>query len=486
MKRVILSLVATSFLATSGAVAATNAELEAKLKLLEEQMAEIKKELTKTNTTLTKTKTTLNEVKAHDAFDNIKWSMDFRNSVDFINYDYNDYSALPEDASASASNNGLLTSRLYLNMKAAPTDKLTFNGQMAMYGIWGGELHADDMALKTWVGSSRADDTLFRLRQAYFVWSDTFGEGGLPYAFSIGRRQSTDGFLANHRENMSEPGSPLAHITNMEVDGAMLKLDLDEYALPGSFVKFVYGRAHSGGIETLFDSTGIYEPYAQESGDVNENVDFFVVLGSLYNDGQYNLMFENATIFDTKGARDDLAVGVPLPEGGKNQALDAGTANLSALSLQADGVGNGINDFLDETTAFVSLAATHYMPNSGHQLLGSTDNETGYSYWLGFTIPDMVTEDGRFGFEFNHGSKYWTPMTWAEDTAIGSKVAVRGDALEAYWNFNLFGSENLASQIRYTYAQHDYTPSIRCAGWVTPQNVDIEASDLRYFINYHY
>lgn len=476
MKRVILSLVATSFLATSGAVASTNAELEAKLKLLEEQMAEIKKELTKTNTTLTKTKTTLNEVKAHDAFDNIKWSMDFRNSVDFINYDYNDYSALPEDASASASNNGLLTSRLYLNMKAAPTDKLTFNGQMAMYGIWGGELHADDMALKTWVGSSRADDTLFRLRQAYFVWSDTFGEGGLPYAFSIGRRQSTDGFLANHRENMSEPGSPLAHITNMEVDGAMLKLDLDEYALPGSFVKFVYGRAHSGGIETLFDSTGIYEPYAQADGDINENVDFFVVLGSLYNDGQYNLMFENATIFDTKGQNLDTL----------DKAVDAGTANLSALSLQADGVGNGINDFLDETTAFVSLAATHYMPNSGHQLLGSTDNETGYSYWLGFTIPDMVTEDGRFGFEFNHGSKYWTPMTWAEDTAIGSKVAVRGDALEAYWNFNLFGSENLASQIRYTYAQHDYTPSIRCAGWVTPQNVDIEASDLRYFINYHY
>lgn len=69
MKRVILSLAATSFLATSGAVASTNAELEAKLKLLEEQMAEIKKELTKTNTTLTKTKTTLNEVKAHDAFE---------------------------------------------------------------------------------------------------------------------------------------------------------------------------------------------------------------------------------------------------------------------------------------------------------------------------------------------------------------------------------------------------------------------------------
>jgi hypothetical protein len=42
----------------------------------------------------------------------------------------------------------------------------------------------------------------------------------------------------------------------------------------------------------------------------------------------------------------------------------------------------------------------------------------------------MLTEEGKFGLEFNHGSKYWTPMTWAEDTAVGSKVAVRGDAYE--------------------------------------------------------
>ncbi len=54
------------------------------------------------------------------------------------------------------------------------------------------------------------------------------------------------------------------------------------------------------------------------------------------------------------------------------------------------------------------------------------------------TIPDMVTNDGRFGLEFNHGSKYWTPMTWAEDSPTGSKIAVRGDAYEAYWNFYLW------------------------------------------------
>ncbi len=34
-----------------------------------------------------------------------------------------------------------------------------------------------------------------------------------------------------------------------------------------------------GGMESLYDSKG-YRPYAQDGGDVNENVDFFVALAS--------------------------------------------------------------------------------------------------------------------------------------------------------------------------------------------------------------
>jgi len=458
--------------------ASSNTDLAAELKKLQKDLKKAQKKIKKLDKKL-------NVVKAHDAFDNIKFSVDFRNAVDNINYTYNKYSFKGKDWSGTeASNDALLTSRLYLNMKSKPTDKLTFYGQMAMYSTWGGSDLSHDATLKDWSESSKPTDTIFRVRQAYFVWADTFGEDGLPYNFSVGRRQSTDGFLANFRENYTDSGSPIAHITNMEVNGIMFKLDTDRY-LSGSFIKFVYGRAHTGGIETLNDLVG-YKPYAQEEGDINENVDFFVVLGNLYDDGQYRVMFENATILNTKGARAGIPIAAPLPDGGKNKSLDAGTANLSALALQVSGIGNEINDFLDDTTAFLSLGMTNYDPNEGHQLLGSTDSETGYSYWLGVVVPDMITEEGKFGFEFNHGSKYWTPITWAEDTVIGSKVAVRGDAYEAYWNFNLFGSKNLSSQIRYTHLQHDYTPSIRCAGWVKPVAVDIEADDLRFFIRYTY
>jgi len=451
---------------------------------LEDRVKSLEEKLAKSDKKYKKLSKKLNVVKTHDAFDNIKFSIDFRNSVDSINYKYHDYGTL---SGTEASNDALLASRLYLNMKSKPLDNLMFSGQIAMYGTWGGSHLSHDISLKDWSESSKVTDAIFRIRQAYFVWTDTLGDDGLPYAFSVGRRLSTDGFLANHRENYDKPGSPLGHITNMEVNGAMLKLNLEEYVLPGTFVKFVYGRAHTGGIDTLNDVGG-YAPYAQDEVDLDENVDFFVVLGSLYNDGQYNLMYENATIFNTKGARTGtVATGAAfLDEDGKNKSLDAGIANLTALSLQVDGIGDEINDFLDSTTAFASIAMTNYDPDSGHQLLGSSESEMGTGYWIGATIPDMITDDGKFGFEYNHGSQYWTPITWAEDTAIGSKVAVRGSAYEAYWNFNLFGVKNLASQIRYTHIQHDYTPSIRCAGWVKPAPVDIEADDLRFFIRYSY
>lgn len=487
----LLTAVALTSMQAKTISVATSAEVPKVTTLtLEDRVKSLEEQLKKSDKKYKKLSKKLNVVKAHDAFDNIKFSIDFRNSVDSINYKYNSYktkvNGVVEDWSGTeASNSALLSSRLYLNMKSKPMDNLMFSGQIAMYGTWGGSHLSHDKTLKDWSESSKATDAIFRIRQAYFVWKDTLGEGGIPYAFSVGRRQSTDGVLANHGENYDKSGSPLAHITNMEVNGAMVKLNLT-YVLPGTYVKFVYGRAHTGGIDTLNDLDG-YAPYAQDESDLDENVDFFVVLGSLYNDGQYNLMYQNATIFDTKGARTGtVPTGAALPEGGFNKSLDAGTANLTALSLQVDGIGDEVNDFLDNTTAFASVAMTNYDPDSGHQLLGSSESEMGTGYWLGATIPDMITDDGKFGFEYNHGSQYWTPITWAEDTVIGSKVAVRGSAYEAYWNFNLFGVKNLASQIRYTHIQHDYTPSIRCAGWVKPAAVDIQADDVRFFIRYSY
>ncbi|MFT7880646.1 MAG: DUF3373 family protein, partial [Sulfurimonas sp.] len=288
---------------------------------------------------------------------------------------------------------------------------------------------------------------------------------------------STNGFLANYRENEPDAGSPLAHITNMEVNAAMVKLDWGRY-LSGAYTKFVYGRAHTGEIEGVYGENAAKRyPYAdKDTSSEDENVDFFVAVGDAYNNGQYKLMYQWAHIFNTKGVNLDTA----------KTKVDAGSADLFSLGLQVSGLGE--SDFLFDTTAFISGAYSNYNAKDGYQLLGSADggSQDGYSIWAGVVVPDMITESGKIGLEYNHGSKYWTPMTWAEDTAIGSKIAVRGDAYEAYWNFDLFGVEYLPSQIRYTYAQHDYTPNINCAGWDDSEKVDITAQDLRFSVSYRY
>ncbi len=462
MKKIVtISLVAT--LALTSLQAATNAELEARVADLESK--------------LSRTDKTLREVKIHDAFDNIKFGIDFRNAVDVLDYKDN-------ETGESTSNSSLLTSRLYLTMAAAPMEGLIFKGKLAVYGAWGSHLYSHDAGVKDWSASSTTGDAVMRVKEAYFVYSTAMGEQ--PISFSIGRRPSTNGFLANYRENEKVEGSPLAHITNMEVNGLMARLDWSRF-LEGAYTKLVVGRAHTGetsGVYSLDDArTNPWGPNAKIDGD-DENVDFFVMPGNLYSDGQYQIMYQWAHIFNTKG----LNIAVNSADATKGKAAAAGAADLFSLGLKVDGIGDEINDFLDETTVFVSGAYTNYNADSGYSLLGSEDggSQDGHSIWAGVIMPDMITDNGRIGLEYNHGSKYWTPMTWAEDTAIGSKIAVRGDAYEAYWNFDLFGVKYLPSQVRYTYAQHDYTPNINCAGWIDSEEVDVTAQDLRFAVTYRY
>ena len=455
-KIVVMSLVTT--LALTSLNAATNAELEARITDLESK--------------LLKTDKTLKAVKIHDAFDNVKFGIDFRNAVDVLEYKDN-------KTGETTSNNSLFTSRLYLTMAAAPMEGLVFKGNLAIYSTWGAHMYDESMGLKDWAGSSKASDTVMRVKEAYFVYSSNVGEQ--PVSLSIGRRPSTNGFLANYRENEENPGSPLAHITNMEVNAAMVKFGWDRF-VSGAYTKFVYGRAHTGEQEGVYGGVAGSKPwdppYAEIDSD-DENVDFFVAVGDAYNDGTYQIMYQWAHIFDTKGQKYNDPT---------TKKAAAGTADLFSVALKIDGIGDGISDFLDDTTVFISGAYANYNADEGYQLLGSENggSQDGTSIWVGAIMPDIITDSGRLGIEYNHGSKYWTPMTWAEDTAIGSKIAVRGDAFEAYWNFDLFGVKYLPSQVRYTYAQHDYTPNVNCAGWVDSEEVDITAQDLRFAITYRY
>ena len=439
---------------TQAQIDALKAQIEQLQKTQDAKIAKLEKKQKQTQKNLTK-------VKIHDAYDNIKWNIDFRSAYEYLDYKLKD--------GKSVENPALLTNRLWLGMAASPVKNLIFKGQLATYSTWGGNnLSATDSFQNVnWRASSEPDDLKVKVRQAYFTY--TFNTSGShPITISAGRRPSTDGFLANHREGNEEPGSPLAHITNMEVDAAMIKIG-NSFGLEGSYIKFVAGRSYDNINQPSFMST----PYT----DVNApdtDVDFFVVPMAIYNDGQFNLIAQYTYLYDFMGAK------------GTGATTGAGDKHMGALSLEVSGLDEDI-DFLDESTFFISGAFTTTVPKAGYTMMGSSDNETGYSFWTGFIMPDLVTDDGQIGFEYNYGSKYWAPMTWAEDSVSGSKIATRGNAYEVYWNLPIVG-KNLTAQLRYTYRDCQYKSNIE-EFWAAPDLQDGDPStiqDLRLSLRYRY
>jgi hypothetical protein len=144
--------------------------------------------------------------------------------------------------------------------------------------------------------------------------------------------------------------------------------------------------------------------------------------------------------------------------GNVNTAMETvGGLELTTGFVTFKGIGNGRSNYLDNSLLFVSGAMSKTEPDAGKTMLGSPDSQTGYSYWIGTQMPSLFTEKGRWGVEFNHGSKYWRPFTYGEDTGIGSKIAARGDAYEVYFTEPIIDA--LSFQIRYTYINYDYTGS---------------------------
>ena len=245
MKKITLSLIAASVVV--GNLMADEAALQVQIEKLMHRIEQLEKAqgtIVQTQSTLQESQIAIKEeqtsqsdllskVNAQSANDNIKWDIDLRSAFHSIDYQYADNaknrSGVADTANAGKkySNSSLFTNRLWLGMGSKVNDNLFFNGQVAANYYWGADtaVHptmAQDMG---WETSSSPHDASLGLRQAYFVYK--FGnEWDVPMTFSAGRRAAEDGFLANNREGTVKPGSPLAHITNVEVDGAMVQFSL--------------------------------------------------------------------------------------------------------------------------------------------------------------------------------------------------------------------------------------------------------------------
>lgn len=433
---------------------------------VQDQINELTKKIQKLEKKQNKNTKKISKVNSLAAKDNLKFDVDFRTAYDNIEY--------KTTGGDEYSNDSLYSSRLWLGMGYAPADTMLFKGQLAYHKAFGasfGQRGVDGQydSFDWIVNESLTDDTL-KVREAYWLWTPTVG--GFPTTLSIGRRPSTNGYLINLRDD-DNAKSPLGHVINMEFDGASGSVKLDKY-VSGMYVKLCLGRGLTNA-SAKFDSDGTdYD----EEGSV-DNMDLAGIIFKPYDDGQYSVMTNYYRGFNVIGYSDSALTTIST----------LGEMDGAAISAKIEGIGDEINDFLDETTIFASIAMSQTRPDD-IAMLGSMDNETGTSYWIGTKMPNLT--GGHFGLEYNHGSKYWRPFTYGEDTMIGSKMAVRGSAYEAYWTQPII--KNVFSmQIRYTYLDYDYSGSNAFFGaGGTPNDISSNdayvktAQDIRVYFRYRY
>ena len=405
----------------------------------------------------------------------LKFNVDFRTAVENIGYKMADGS--------TAGNDALMTNRLWLGMDWAATDKISFTAQLAYNKAFGARSGADTNAQFEnfdWITNENAYDDTLRVRSAYFFYkNNTFLGLNTPWTFSLGRRPSTNGHLVNLRDDDPE-SSPMGHSINVEFDGLSSKFGLEKVTgVPGMYVKFCAGRGGTNA-QPRFSTA----PYAKNSQSVND-IDLAGFIFVPYDNGQYKVQtqfYYANNLIDT--VTTDPASGFQNVGG-----LYSATANFVI-----NGIGNNLGEFLDNTTFFISGAASQTNPNSGQNMLGSPDAKTGYSEWVGLQFPSLISKEGRWGVEYNHGSKYWRSITYGEDTNIGSKLAARGNAYEAYFTEPLVDNV-LSFQLRYTYINYDYMGSnaffgdsgspTKISATGTPNAVK-EAQDIRAYLRYKF
>ncbi|HKJ04560.1 MAG TPA: DUF3373 family protein [Geopsychrobacteraceae bacterium] len=396
-------------------------------------------------------------------------------------------------------NNDLLyTTRLRLGMKAKVWKNVDFAGRLIMYKNWGdstGTKVFDSWDAFTMDGTNSGNTSgdFLRVERAYFNWKDI---GDSNFYLSIGRRPSTYGPPSQFRENEMRGGTPSGHLVHFNFDGITAGYKLSKLTgVEGQTIRFCYGQ----GFESQYGNGELYNTNDFATQDTHLggiNLD-------IMDDGTN---FLQLTAFGAINVVDGFKGTFAFPS--QLMPLFAPTINQDAQNfpnmnfmvryqpttvigdMLLGGLGyvreqeNGVN-------MFGSFGWTQLRPNGEAGLFGGmgSDNlyqvvdingeltpvptnkvvddstKDGYSVYVGIQVP---SPGGKFGIEYNYGSEFWTPFTQAQDDVIGSKLATRGHAGEAYYIFDI--NPNMFIKVGGIYYDYEYTGSGSPVG--TPQKVE--------------
>jgi len=377
-------------------------------------------------------------------------------------------------------NESMMTNRFRLSMTTQVMEHVNFKGRLAMYKAWGMQSNpaapygqASPYTLDSFPqmdGSvTREPNTsgLF-VDRAIFNWSSI---AGLPMWLSIGRRPTTDGPPAQLRMGTGQRMASPIEFMDYAFDGATLgyAYQWPSEAMGSGRIRFCYGRGFEDGLSTnqLNDMD-----FAGFNIDVLESGPRFLNVQ----------MFEAFNIVNTPD-------GVTFPNPLEMAGLVNGNGYLDKANL-----GNIYHstivymDKVGDLNYFVAGGWSRTDPSGydelGNSLLGSwwsdLEDQDGYSFYAGVRY-DLDDIRLKLGLEYNYGSEYWIAMTPAHDDLYNSKLAVRGQVVEAYMLYDIPAGEALSEyakffmRLGYQYYKYDYSGSGTWLG--APVDVDELASD---------
>jgi hypothetical protein len=398
--------------------------------------------------------------------------------------------AVPAPTEYDANNDIIYTNKFRLDMKARVNENLKFYGRLAAYKVYGDssgvKFNQGNLGDVTFDGNTTSlphGDTI-HMERAFFVYNNEYGT--VPISFSLGRRPSTDGPPLEYGNYSEVGGSPFATIINWQFDGASLSFALEDVVgVPGASFKLCYGL----GFESDWGNSTSLNYMDSDLEDVH----LLGFISDLYNNGTTSLNLNYAHAWDitdgftgttvmpfiVKKQDQKLADGSPGQDGVMEYYFEQNSGGYISRLEPMTNIGDwdaasllfrtNLSEKVADIDLFLAGSWTHTDPtqvsnNPFYEMLGmgllssNGDLQTrdGYSIYAGALFP--MPFKGRLGVEYNWGSKYWFNFTGAEDSLIGSKLAVRGDVYEAYYIQPII-DKNFSVKLGTQYYDYKYTGS---------------------------
>lgn len=415
-----------------------------------------------------------------------------------------DYFVIADPKKSKLNNDILYTTRLRLGMKAKVYDNVNFSGRLNMYKNWGdstGVKVFDSWNSFTMDGTNNGNTTgdIVHVERAYFDWNHIADTG---LYLSIGRRPSTYGPPTNFRENELRGGTPSGHLVNFNFDGITIGYKLGEITgIEGQVVRFCYGQGfesqygngemfdeivtddvHLGGfnIDALSDGVNFLQFTIFQALDVTDGFKGTIAFPGQIAEQMAPVMWQDLQNFQNFNfvtrVQPSTNIGdITLGGVGFSREEDNGFTWFSSFGwtqTNPNGKGGLFGGLLSDP---VYRAAVVTDPNGGTMIVPAptTDtsddkNRNGYSLYAGVQIPAPM---GKLGLEYNYGSKYWIPFTQSQDDVMGSKLATRGQAGEAYYILEV----NPKMFIKFGGIYYDY----KYTGSGSPVGAPVKISDIQ-------